>query len=312
MKKKQIEWVNVAKGIGIFLVVYGHVIIGIHNSGMNLKGPIFEIQESVIYSFHMPLFFFLSGMFVKKWASRDFKTAINIKLRTVLYPYFVWSLIQGLIMYGLGKLTNGDIGMKEIVRIPIDPIAQFWFLYVLFFCFVLYYLLNKLLNSKSIFLFSIALLIISPFLDFWVLSRIGIYFFFFVLGSTHINRIKTKSVYFILLFVISNIIIYMNIVPMFLNFLFKLLAGISGILLTINLSKKLKDNKILNEIGSASMSIYVMHIIAGSGIRVILLKLGVDSVLLHIVIGTLVGIIAPLIADCFVKKINLTKMLYGK
>lgn len=43
--------VDVAKGIGILLVILGH-----------LKNPLMDF----IYAFHMPLFFFVSGMFVKK------------------------------------------------------------------------------------------------------------------------------------------------------------------------------------------------------------------------------------------------------
>lgn len=46
--------VDVAKGIGILLVILGH-----------LKNPIMDF----IYAFHMPLFFFISGMFVKKGLS---------------------------------------------------------------------------------------------------------------------------------------------------------------------------------------------------------------------------------------------------
>ena len=52
-RKMRLEWVDISKGIGILLVIIGHcVYIGgsIHNW---------------IFSFHMPLFFILSGMFIK-------------------------------------------------------------------------------------------------------------------------------------------------------------------------------------------------------------------------------------------------------
>lgn len=48
--KKRDSVIDIAKGIGIFLVVFGHVPLP-----MDLITP--------IYLFHMPLFFFLSGMF---------------------------------------------------------------------------------------------------------------------------------------------------------------------------------------------------------------------------------------------------------
>jgi len=55
------DWVDYAKGIGIILVVYGHVARGIFSAGMIVNEKIFRLVDSVIYSFHMPLFFFLSA-----------------------------------------------------------------------------------------------------------------------------------------------------------------------------------------------------------------------------------------------------------
>ncbi len=47
---KRIEWVDIARGIGIILVILGHIGIG-------------KVGK-FIYSFHIPLFFFLSGFLV--------------------------------------------------------------------------------------------------------------------------------------------------------------------------------------------------------------------------------------------------------
>ena len=46
----RIKWVDIAKGIGIILVIVGHTI------ALEYSAP--------IYTFHMPLFFFLSGLFL--------------------------------------------------------------------------------------------------------------------------------------------------------------------------------------------------------------------------------------------------------
>ena len=45
----RLDWVDVARGIGILAVVIGHVWT---------RGPV----RDALYSFHMPLFFILSGM----------------------------------------------------------------------------------------------------------------------------------------------------------------------------------------------------------------------------------------------------------
>ena len=51
---KRIEYLDIAKGVGILLVVLGH----------NDFEVISLFVQRLIYSFHMPLFFFLSGYFL--------------------------------------------------------------------------------------------------------------------------------------------------------------------------------------------------------------------------------------------------------
>jgi len=56
-------WVDYAKAIGIILVVYGHVARGVFNAGLPMDEARFVLVDSIIYSFHIPLYFFLSGLF---------------------------------------------------------------------------------------------------------------------------------------------------------------------------------------------------------------------------------------------------------
>lgn len=57
------SWVDYAKGIGIILVVYGHVARGLFNSGISVPLNLYHLLDSIVNTFHMPLFFFLSGLF---------------------------------------------------------------------------------------------------------------------------------------------------------------------------------------------------------------------------------------------------------
>ncbi len=60
-QNKRIEYIDVAKGIGILLVVFGFVVYG-----GNYKMVGSETISNFIYSFHMPLFFVISGMCIKE------------------------------------------------------------------------------------------------------------------------------------------------------------------------------------------------------------------------------------------------------
>ena len=74
----RIAYLDIAKGIGILLVVFAHI---------NIKGPIYQ----TIYSFHMPLFFILAGMTFSTYGS--FSEFIGKKAKRLLLPYIVYSLI---------------------------------------------------------------------------------------------------------------------------------------------------------------------------------------------------------------------------
>ena len=63
--KKRVQYIDIAKGIGILLVVLGH-------NDLNAYHP---MLHRFIYAFHMALFFFLSGIFFNP--KRDFKTLVK-------------------------------------------------------------------------------------------------------------------------------------------------------------------------------------------------------------------------------------------
>jgi fucose 4-O-acetylase-like acetyltransferase len=79
--------VDIARGIGIILVVLGH-----NWTVLQDRGELFR----VIYSFHLPLFFFLSGLFLRD-ADPLGRFALS-RADALLKPYFVVLVLLGLFM----------------------------------------------------------------------------------------------------------------------------------------------------------------------------------------------------------------------
>lgn len=73
---KRVQYVDIAKGIGIILVVMGH----------NDFALISPLAHKLIYSFHMPMFFFMSGMFFKP--DVPFLTFLWNRFNRILKPFF--------------------------------------------------------------------------------------------------------------------------------------------------------------------------------------------------------------------------------
>ncbi|MCX6082468.1 MAG: acyltransferase family protein [Chloroflexi bacterium] len=121
---KRIEYIDVAKGIGILLVVMGHNDFG-------LVSPFFY---KLIYAFHMPLFFFVSGMFFK--ADLPFLTLLRRRYETVLKPYIVIILLIYFMTISFTRI-NIDVATARVIKAIyanghyIDWV-QLWFLPHLF------------------------------------------------------------------------------------------------------------------------------------------------------------------------------------
>ena len=95
----RIAWIDVAKGIGILLIVFGHTM----QSGF---------VRQVIFSFHVPFFFFLSGVTYKREAS--FYTFIRKRIVGLLVPYWVWGIISIAVFLLMGHflhLKEADTGL---------------------------------------------------------------------------------------------------------------------------------------------------------------------------------------------------------
>lgn len=79
----RIEWLDIAKGIVIILMIVGH-------SGFVGPNGIQYVVGNFIFAFHMPFFFLASGL-TTSWSSwNDFLTK---KVRGLLFPFFYYSVI---------------------------------------------------------------------------------------------------------------------------------------------------------------------------------------------------------------------------
>jgi len=76
MQKQRIAWADVAKGVGILAVIIGHLGIPIFNR--------------LVFPWHMPLFFIISGMFISLRTTRlEF---CKKKVRSLMIPFIVTSM----------------------------------------------------------------------------------------------------------------------------------------------------------------------------------------------------------------------------
>lgn len=116
-ESNRIEEVDISKGIGMVLVITGHLCVG---------APL----RNFIYSFHMPLFFVLSG-FVYNIARTRTRKAIQIK--KILAEYIEWSgiylVFDYIVRYGIeGTRTKHELWNEVVYTISFYGVSVLWFL----------------------------------------------------------------------------------------------------------------------------------------------------------------------------------------
>ncbi len=317
-KKKYILWADYAKGIGIILVVIGHVVRGLVNANLIEKTPVVSFCHDWIYSFHMPLFFVVNGLFLQSALDKKFIPALKIKAGNILYPYFIWATLQTSIQIIMSSHTNNPLSIYDIFSLVYKPIMQFWFLYVLFILFWLIYILYSIrLSSMQIVTISLVIFVLPQFMG---LGDWGVLYL-------SINNLPFVATGYLLASVIhdwlknlkANVLALCCLVAFFVisvftyydfefNRWFYLSTGLIGTAGVILLSKLLTRGKmifILKHIGHYSLEIFVAHTIASAGIRIILQKVfNIENQYIHIFLGILFGILGPLILVELLRKIG--------
>ena len=134
--------INFLKGVGIIAVIYAH------ND--------FSVWGKYIYTFHMPLFFFISG-FLENPNKYEFKSYILKKTKRLLIPYFIYAFILYLFWFFIGRKFGDSVDanfspLKNLIGIfysqggPefMDWGIPMWFLPALFLTTILSYFILKL------------------------------------------------------------------------------------------------------------------------------------------------------------------------
>jgi fucose 4-O-acetylase-like acetyltransferase len=258
----------------------------------------------------MPLFFLLSGLNVNRSLSKGKICFIQEKLWLIAYPYILWSLIQGTVQIAFSSYINSPPTAIDLLSILWAPIGQFWFLYALFFC----HMLALAFGSRRAILAVIALLIVAHFIVYepivqTLTFRIEYMIPFYVLGvflGTRMFKMSIKPKWLGLVCTVSAAtyalaVSWGNIASHQTEYAVAsvpaCLAGIIGVIAVSQFIEHYTKSvaKCLAGIGTVSMTIYILHILAGAGTRVILTRLGIGSVALDLTLGTIMGVALPIL-----------------
>lgn len=322
-KTERIGWIDICKGIAIVLVVIGHVVASFHNSGIYLDAVFFNNVGAIIYAFHMPLFFIISGYLA---SLRQKRGKENIKKKLISYgiPYLIFSLITVVAKIVFKDVSNSSLGVDDLLSIFFYPISSLWFLYALLIISILHDLIRKYLE-KPIFKYSILIVaLILTLLAYlvsqgillhntWVVDSIIIdacnYFLWYEIGALTLAKplrwiqdmiCKRKNISIVVAavgFIIFSIVVIILRKYDANNFLTYIILGIIGSLIAIQISIIINRSRMVQFIGKSTMEIYLLHGFVISAVRLLLVKLnlidtnGVVPLIICSLAGTIISIL---------------------
>ena len=142
--ENRLEDYKMMKFIGILLVVLGHST-HMYTTGwvyeMKVESNFFSFLTKYIYSFHMPLFVFISGgiyyyLKIENDKYSDCIKFINKKIDRLLKPYIIIALLYYLPIRFLLGLENKNI-LKNII-LANDP-GYLWYIIMIFNIDIIFY-----------------------------------------------------------------------------------------------------------------------------------------------------------------------------
>lgn len=279
--KKRIDWIDIAKGFGMLVIVLGHVLrVG--------------YLKQFTYAFSVPFYLIISGLTYKYQDSKEF---IKKKFFKIMIPYYCFSIISILVYFVIGRyfqnlihLNQDEIGFFNNVVSMLYGNSRYlnmewnrplWFLPTYFISINIVNILEKSIKNKRSILLLILLVLsyvvslnssyiylplqLETGLIFILYIEIGICLKNVLIKKDDIN--KNKYVLLSLIGILSGCILsYLNgsadlrIMTFgnsyFMYILVSLIFSISLNLLFIVLDNKLK---LLSLVGRNSLSIMCMH-----------------------------------------------------
>ena len=309
---QRIEWLDRARGIGIILVVFGHVERGLATSNI-VHGYGWALIDFVLYCFHMPLFMFISGLNVDGSLRHGRPAFLKSKILLIAYPYLLWSVLQGLILFYAGSLANTPKGLNDLARIAWEPMSQFWFLYALFAFMIMAAFFNARMQL-AIGVVAYLVADIAPMDN--IISKLMHFMVFFALGRVmvahkEVMRPRTDIAAAALLILVFNAVLLFRQGGISYDSTLALPSAIGGLIVLLWLSQRLDKISMLTFLGSMSMAIYLMHILAGAGARIVMLRvLHIPPLaVIYVPICTIVGIGAPILGYFVAKRLGLLGLL---
>ncbi len=328
LSRDRYPWIDYARGICIILVSYRHFFSGVMTSDQAMaEYPTLSYLNIFFFSFRMPLFFIVSGVFLRlSLNAKGTGNFLKNRAQTIFYPLIVWGIIHISLQLIFSDYVNANRVPSDYFRLLYQPraIEQFWYLNALFFVSILYALISvygrfTAINQLvlGILLYAVAGYLHANEIEAGFITDVCFFYFFFAVGDMIsgfiLNPVNFKKLAsYKILFLILPVFILVQHYFTHLNLtnkndyyvqnnqpvLFALAALLGGgfVIGVSFLLQKTNKLRFLRVIGYHSLYIYVANLIVTASVRILFVKvLNINNIPFLLMLGSIAGVIIPII-----------------
>lgn len=315
--------IDIAKGVAIVAIVVGHVLRGLRSAGMvDNDETWFVTADRALYMVHLAVFAAAAGLMVRgSLERRGARVYVRERCGDFLWVYLVWSVLQGLLQYVLSSVVNTSRSLASVFTLWI-PTNQMWFIPWIALVTVLVSVAQPWRSGRRATLTLAGAAVVSvlswgAFGPFIFMQGLGLSIFFFAGATlTHAGYARIRQALdgtgTVLVAAVSAAVYTLLIVlgtaaaPTTTRYERTALtigqgvvcacAGVLAVMaLSVLLARTRAASRVLVYLGKRSMPIFLAHTMALSATRIVLTRLGVDDVVLHAVVGSLVGVLGAVV-----------------
>lgn len=315
---QRVAWVDIAKGIGICLIVLGHANRSIDRTAQLSWTDSLLLLDTVLYAFHVPLFFILAGV-AAGLARPGFTNGLRSLALGIVVPYLIWSVIWiGSKAILPGSMVNQPLQIADILSILWAPVDHFWFLFHLVLIRVVWLLaehgLTIPVQRAVVIVIGLCAFGLRLLGEDWVflahlLENTAYFGFGLVLLSPLIGRFKNFIAAGVLCLMAFLILLLLPVPEGF--HALSLVTGLSGamavIYATIVWVERKPDSFLTKSFaiaGQTSLVIFLLHGFAIGLVRLVLSRLDLLTNESLLYVGTIAGIALPLFAYLLIDAIS--------
>lgn len=282
----------------------------------------FVTTDRALYMVHLAVFATAAGLMVRGSLSRrGARVYVRERCGDFLWAYLVWSILQGLLQYALSSVVNTSRSLASVFTLWI-PTNQMWFMPWIALVTVLVAAAQPWRSRGRAALSlagaaAVSVLSWGAFGPFIFMQGLGLSIFFFAGAAlTHAGYARIRdaldgtgtmvvlavsSTAYTLLIVLGTAAAptttrYERTAMTIGQGVVCACAGVLAVMaLSVLLARTRAASRVLVYLGRRSMPIFLAHTMALAATRIVLTRLGVDDVLVHAVVGTLVGILGAVV-----------------